>query len=92
MKRALILAALFTGSGCTTYSFTSIQDHPAQKITRIEALKTTNYFVSTTVEHQFYLCDQSPAKLTCKVTCNGNTDLACPAFAGDGMVVTTNVR
>lgn len=92
MKRLLILTVLFISSACTKYSFTHIEDHPAQKVTRIEALKTTDYFVSQKVEHQFYLCSQTGAKLSCTVACNGNTDLTCPAFSADGMVVSTNVR
>ncbi len=92
MKRTLILAALLLSTGCTKYSFTHIEDHPAQKVTRLEALKTTDYIVSQKVEHQFYLCAQTGSKLTCKVTCNGDSDLACPAFSANGMVVSTNVR
>lgn len=92
MTRLLILTALFLSSACTKYSFTHIEDHPAQKVTRIEALKTTDYFVSMKVEHQFYLCKQVGSKLSCKVACNGDTDLTCPGFSANGMVVSTNVR
>lgn len=92
MKRILTLAVLLLSTACTKYSFTHIEDHPAQKLTRIEALKTTDYFVSQTVEHQFYLCDNVGTKLSCKVACNGPTDLACPEFSANGMVVSTNVR
>lgn len=93
MKKALLsLGLLALGAGCSTYQVTRIEDHPSRPVTRIEALKQTNYFLWQKAEHQFYLCEQRPDRLSCQLACNGSTDITCPEAQASGAVVSTNIR
>lgn len=89
---AIVLALAALSAGCSTYRVSRIEDHPTRKITRIEALKHTNYLLWEKAEHQFYLCEQKPDQLVCELACGGSTDIYCPEAQASGAVVSTNVR
>lgn len=87
-----LFAAAALSVGCSTYHVSRIEDHPSRKITRLEALKHTNYLLWDSTEHQFYLCEQKPDRLVCDLACGGKTDIHCPESMASGAVVSTNVR
>jgi hypothetical protein len=93
-----VLGALATG--CTSYRVLSAFDQGderrkepgEQPVTQLETLKTTNYFFSFVIEHQFWLCQDTGDTLLCERRCGNKTDLECPALAGGGGTITSNVR
>lgn len=87
---SLAVAALV--SGCVNYRVVNVVDHHAQGTTQLETMKTTDYLFAATVEHQFWLCDDKGTELVCERRCGEGTDLQCPAAAGTGIGITTNVR
>lgn len=86
MKTKLLsLAALGLAlGGCTTRHVVRFEDHPIQKQTYVETIRHDNYFVTQSSTHEFWLCEDGEDTLSCKRTCDGKTDLACPA---DGVTV-----
>lgn len=85
------LVLLPLAMGCTTRSILRFEDHPAQNQTFIETLRHSNYILTSSVAHEFWLCRDDEAELVCKLTCDGDTDLACPAI-GSSISITSNYR
>lgn len=79
--KSLILASwIVLGlSACTTRQVVRFEDHPAQDQTYVETIRHDNYFVTQNVTHEFWLCKDEPAQLVCSRSCDGSTDLKCPA-------------
>lgn len=88
----LALGALLLSTGCTTRSVVRFEDHPKQNQTYVETYRHDNYFVSQSMTHEFWLCKDEEAQLTCKRTCDGSTDLACPAIGSSVEIAGSNVR
>lgn len=94
LRFCLLLLAVLSLAGCTKRSILRFEDHPTQQKTYVETLRVDNYFVSSSRTHEFWLCDDNENELVCARTCDGSTDLKCPAsgtsisISGSG----TNVR
>lgn len=86
---ALALAALALG-GCTSRQIVRFEDHPKQDQTYVETLRRDNYFFNQSLTHEFWLCKDEAAKLVCKRTCDGATDLACPSDSNSVTIASSN--
>ncbi|HWV39474.1 MAG TPA: hypothetical protein VN033_13475 [Vulgatibacter sp.] len=91
MLGLLALVVLTLTVGCTKRTILRFEDHPIQNQTYVETLRHSNYLVSSTMAHEFWLCRDDATELVCKPTCDGDTDLACPAVGGS-ISITSNFR
>jgi len=87
----LALMLLVLTAGCTTRSILRFEDHPLQNKTYVETLRHSNYILTATAVHEFWLCQDDDTELVCKLSCDGDTDLQCPAVGG-GITITSNAR
>ena len=80
MKKILLLSgALLFCFSCSTVRIVDFEDHPSKPVTRMETVKTTTFFWSTTVEREFWLCDNKELSIECSRLCGGETGLDCPS-------------
>jgi len=88
---ALSIALLATG--CVTRQVTRFEDNQKSPLTLLEVKKTTSYLVFPgPVVYQFYMCQDAGEKLICKLSCDGQNDVVCPAATAGGGMTTSNVR
>jgi hypothetical protein len=75
MTRNLLLLALLglSSTACLTRTVIRLDDHPDRPVSLMETIDTVLY----TKTHQFWLCKDTAAGLSCEKTCGGQTDLAC---------------
>jgi len=89
----LSLGLVVFATGCVTRQITRFEDNQKSPVTALEVNKTENYFVFVKKTHQFYLCQDTGNKLVCKLSCDGNNDVVCPAAGANAYTgATTNVR
>ncbi|MCC6526516.1 MAG: hypothetical protein IT373_27960 [Polyangiaceae bacterium] len=99
-KLLVSAAALSLLGGCVRYQVLAASDQGDERrknpgtlpVTQLETLKTTNYYFVITIEHQFWLCQDSGDTLLCDRRCGSGTDLECPALSAGGGTITSNVR
>lgn len=88
-KTAIAMAlALVTLAGCTKRSVVRFEDHPKQNQTYVETVRYDNYIVFGKMTHEFWLCKDEAAQLTCEQSCDGSSDLLCP-MAGNAVTFAT---
>ena len=93
IRFAIALGALGAlSSGCVRYQVMTAEDHGQLPVTQLETIKTTNYLVFFTQEHQFWLCEDRGESLVCDRRCGGKTDLECPSLSAGWGGISTNVR
>lgn len=92
LQMIAVLSAALAMAGCSSLRITKFEDHSNRPMTTLEAIKTTHIaYIPIKTEHQFYLCENTDSTMSCKVSCGGSTDLACPA-AMSGISISSNVR
>lgn len=89
IKGMIAAVALVALSGCTKRAILKFEDHPEQNQTFAETLRHDDYWLSSSFTHEFWLCKDEDKQLICKKTCEGDTDLACPA-AGVSVTIAGN--
>lgn len=93
IRPLLALVALGAlSAGCTTRQVVALRDHQEQPATQMEMNRTDNYYVYQKQTHEFWLCKDEADKLSCKRTCDGSTDLKCPAGNMGVAIAGSNVR
>lgn len=88
---SLVLATTVLG-GCTVYRIKSAEDHDKMPITKLELVRTTNYYFYAEVVEEFWICEDVGDDLMCIASC-GSRDLECPTatYNANGMA-TTNTQ
>ncbi len=92
LRIALALGALSGLSACTSYKVLAFADHPVHPVTRLETLRLDDYWVSASVQHQYWLCQDQGDTLSCTRKCGEGTDLECPSATGVAGGISTNTR
>lgn len=91
-RSALLIGGLLLLSGCTKRSILRFEDHPIQNKTFVETIRHDNYIITASETHEFWLCDDNDNELSCSRTCNGKSDLACPAVGMSVGISGSNIR
>lgn len=87
------MAALsLSSTGCVKQTILRFEDHPKFPVTSMEVFVSKNYYVFSTAEHRFYMCNDAGEKLMCKRSCGDSLDVGCPGFVATGYGGGTNVR
>lgn len=89
----VLAVALTMLSGCLVKrSIVRVEDHPRSNSTIMETVDVYSWFplMGYRVHHQFWLCTDSSKGLQCDRSCDGASDLTCPASGvvgpGAGMI------
>jgi hypothetical protein len=68
------LALAMCGTGCVYRTIIRVEDRPGINASLMETIDEVPWVSQT---HQFWVCKEDPAAITCDRTCGAPSDLAC---------------